>query len=140
MRIRHVRVRACLVREGKYRALLWNPAPNAVLGHAVVHTDSSSPPRQVAAQGTLRPAITMYPFPPASKLFGVGRHRGSAWVRPNLVGPLALSPTPQATRFPGAVGRPGEYSTVAWSIKTIALTPKRIRSGQRYSEGTLGAH
>ncbi len=26
-------------------------------------------------------AITMYPFPSASTLFGVGRRRGSAWVR-----------------------------------------------------------
>ena len=31
-------------------------------------------------EGPLLPAITPYPFPSASSV-GVGRHRGSAWVR-----------------------------------------------------------
>ena len=39
-------------------------------------------------EGPPRPVITPYPFPSASSV-GVGRHRGSTWVRQS-----ALSPTP----------------------------------------------
>ena len=43
----------------------------------------------------------------------------------------------------GADAPSGQYEpgAHAWhSVKPDALTPKRITSGQRYSEGTLGAH
>ena len=48
-------------------------------------------------------ARSTVPPPPSASSVGVGRHRGGTWVR-------QFSPPgvpPRATRFPGAVGRPG---------------------------------
>ena len=65
----------------------------------------------------------------------VGRHA-------LLFPPQTQNPTQRLPRRPWVLSNPLPLTlTLTLTLAlTLALTPKRITSGQRYSEGTLGAH